>query len=313
MTKNNQTYLIPKTVSEALKLAHKQKNDFSYLAGGTDLLVSRFQENNQVNCLIDISKIKDLQQVTTVNQTLKIGALVRLDQLNKFPEVNKNFHSLIEAANAVGSPLVRKTATLGGNLLCENRCIYFNQSAFGKESVNYCLKSGGGICIASGGLNACFSEFISDTAPVLICLNAKIEIEDVKGQQILALEEIYSGDGVFPKQLSSTAILKSILIPLNHEVRCTFKKLRPRKSMDFTSLTTAVSIEKNGKMKIALSGVNPKPVVIEASEGDNENSLIKTILSKCKTVDNDVYSRIYRRKMIEVFLRKSIEELMVNS
>jgi 4-hydroxybenzoyl-CoA reductase subunit beta len=304
-----QLYLSPKTVDEALNFARQQIDDFSYLAGGTDVQVNRYHGNNESSCLIDISQLSELQDVAIEEQTLKIGSLVKLDQLKNYPAIKNNFPVLIEAAHAVGSPMIRKMGTIGGNILCENRCIYYNQSAFWRESVDYCLKSGGEICIATGGPKACFSEFVSDTAPALISLDANVQIEDITGTQISRLEDIYTGDGVTPRNLSKTAILKTILLPLDQEFRSVFKKLSPRNSVDFTSLTSAVSMNKNGRLKIVLGGVSPKPVVIEATIHDNLANIIKESLKQSKTVDNDVYSRLYRRKMIEVFLQKSFEEL----
>jgi len=304
-------YLSPDTVEEAVKLASLFKDSFSYVAGGTDLWVNRYQGNNQSNCLIDISQIQELQTISVADQKLKIGALVKLDQLRNYPEIRNNFPTLIEAAHSVGSPLIRKMGTLGGNILCENRCTFYNQSDLWREAINYCLKSGGDICIATGGTKVCYSEFVSDTAPALISLDAQVEIFDKNNTEIFKLEEIYTGDGIHPRKLSKTAIIKFILLPLKQKYRAVFKKLRPRKSMDFTSLTTAVSFYKDGGLKIALGGVSPKPVVIESNIGENQDALIKEALKLCKTVDNDVYSRLYRREMIRQFLSKSFEELSI--
>lgn len=306
-----QTYLRPQTIDEALTLADHYSGDFSYVAGGTDLFVNRFQGNNQPGCLIDITRIGELQNVAVENQTLKIGALVKLEQLRNFPAIAKHFPALIEAAGAVGSPMVRRTGTIGGNILCENRCTYYNQSAFVREAINYCLKSGGDICIATGGTKACFSEFVSDTAPVLISLDARLEIADTDGLHISQLEDIYTGDGIRPRNISKTAIIKAIVLPLEREFHSVFKKLSPRNSVDFTSLTSAVSLDKNGRVKIVLGGVSPKPVLLETTLHDDLASLVKEALKQCKTVENDVYSRLYRRKMIEVFLQESFEELLM--
>lgn len=303
-------YFRPATIKKALELAVRHREDFSYLAGGTDILVNRYHGNNRSHCLIDISRIDELKNVTVEKQTLNIGSLVKLEQLKDYPAIKDNFSVLIEAAAAVGSPLIRRMGTIGGNILCENRCIYYNQSAFGREAVDFCLKNGGEICIASGGPKSCFSQFVSDTAPALISLDAQVEVVDINGSKILKLEDIYTGDGVTPRNLSKTAIIKAIHLPLKQEFRSVFKKLTPRNSVDFTSLTSAVSVNKEGKLKIALAGVSPKPVVIESSLNDNNEELIKEALKQSKSVDNDVYSRTYRRKLIRVFLSKSFKELL---
>ena len=313
LTETEQLYLRPTTVPEALRLAAEHAADFSFIAGGTDVMVHRFQGNNRAGCLIDLSGLEELNRVWIEDHTLKIGALIRLDDLKNYPEIVTRFPVLIAAARAVGSPMIRKMGTIGGNVLCENRCTYFNQSDFGRETVNFCLKSGGDICIATGGPRACFSEFASDTAPALISLNAKVEIEDRNEVTVTPLEDIYTGDGVAPRNLPKTALLKAIHLSLKGKYRSVFKKLSPRHSVDFTSLTMAISLEAAGRMKIVLGGVNPKPVVITATVQDDPKKLIREALRQSKTVENDVYSRLYRREMIEVFLRRGWEGLVAKS
>ncbi|HRN43121.1 MAG TPA: hypothetical protein PK649_13780, partial [Vicingus sp.] len=86
-------------------------------------------------------------------------------------------------------------------------------------------------------------------------------------------------------------------------------KLRERESLEFTSLTTAVAIDKNNKLKIALAGVDPKPVVVEGNVNDDKEELIKKAVKSARAVDNDMYSRKYRREMISVYLKRSFERL----
>ncbi len=305
------TYLIPTSASEAIEMAKANLGAFKYLAGGTDVMVNRFQGNEESPCLIDISKLDELKGIAKDEAFLKIGALEILEELKFNEDLKASFPMLIEAALTVGAPLLRKTATIGGNVLCENRCLFYNQSEWWREAVGYCLKCDGDICIATQGKNACFSELVSDTAPALIAMDAEIEIVDVDGVQRVPLESIYTGDGVAPRNLSATAILTAIYLPLNREFKTAFYKLRERESLEFTSLTTAVAIDKNGKLKIALSGVDPKPVVVEGSVSDDKASLIKQAIKGSRAVDNDMYSRKYRREMIGVYLNRSFDNLKI--
>lgn len=306
------TYIKAKTIEEATALAHQHKNSFRYIAGGTDVLVNKFQANEDAACLIDISGIDELKTVSKDSEYLRIGALLKLDNLQKHPEIRDEFPALIEAAKSVASPMIRKAATIGGNLLCENRCSFYNQSEFWREAAGYCLKCEGDICIATGGKKACFSKFVSDTAPALISMDAKIEVVEKGETKIIPLEDIYTGDGISPRNLDTTVILKSILLPLNRGYRSAFRKLRQRESLEFTSLTTAVSIDKNGKIKIAMAGIDPKPIVVEGTKEDDQKELIKQAIKKSRIVDNDSYSRTYRKEMIGVFLERSFEEVILN-
>lgn len=303
-------YIIPATLEEAIRIAHEHKDDFCYVAGGTDVLVNKFQGNKECSCLIDISGLSEIKKVAVVGEHLKICSLTRLDELKKYKVIVKNFPTLLVAAQEVASPMLRKTATIGGNILCENRCSFYNQSEWWREAIGYCLKCDGDICIATGGKKACFSKFVSDCAPVLISAGAKLELWDTDGAKIIDLERIYTGDGIKPRNIPDTSILKSIILPLDQEFKIVFKKLRPRQAVDFTSLTTAVSLNGDGNIKIVVGGVDPKPVTIEGSIRGNTEDYIKKALSKSRVVDNDYYSRKYRREMMRVFLEQSFEELL---
>ena len=280
-------YIKPATVDEAISMAHAYKDDFCYIAGGTDLLVNKFQENKECSCLIDLTGIDELKDVSVGKDQLKIGSLIRLDALCKHEIIVGSYPSLVSAAREVASPMLRKTATIGGNILCENRCTFYNQSEWWREAIGYCLKCDGDVCIATGGRKACFSKFVSDTAPVLISAGATIEVCDSDGIKTLALEAIYTGDGIKPRNLPETSIIKNIILPLGQDVKIIFKKLRPRLAVDFTSLTTAVSLNDKGAIKLVVGGVDPKPVVVKGSINGNTEDYIKSALSKSRVVDND--------------------------
>jgi 4-hydroxybenzoyl-CoA reductase subunit beta len=306
---NTRTYHKAISVQDAIAQAVGHPAGFRYLAGGTDVIVNQFQGNDRKDCLIDITGIAALRDIQVHGLHLRIGALVKLDELKQHDLIAASFPALLEAAQAVATPMLRKTATIGGNILCENRCSFYNQSEWWREAVGYCLKCDGDICIATGGPRACFSKFVSDTAPVLICYDAQIEVVDTDGTRTCRLEDIYTGDGVKPRSLSDTAIVTAILLPLGDRYRTIFKKLRPRATVDFSSLTTAVSVSSSGRVKIALGGVDPKPVVAEGDSMAQREELILKVFKKARVVENDVYSRDYRRDMIKVFLAKSFDEL----
>ncbi|MCB0482197.1 MAG: FAD binding domain-containing protein, partial [Flavobacteriales bacterium] len=178
-----------------------------------------------------------------------------------------------------------------------------------RESVGYCLKCDGDICIATQGKKACFSELVSDTAPAIIAMNGLVEIIDTEGMSKVKLEDIYTGDGVVSRNLSETAIVTAILLPLNQKYQWDYHKLRERESLEFTSLTSAITLDAQGKIKIALAGVDPKAVVVEATLGDDKENIIKKAVKGARAVDNDMYSRKYRRDMISVYLNRSFTKL----
>lgn len=303
------TYIKPATLKEAAQIAFQHRDNCKFIAGGTDVMVNKYQGNDNTVHFIDITGIDELKGIRKDENFLYIGALTKLDDLKKSSDIRNEFPVLIEAAHAVGSPLIRKTATIGGNILCENRCIYYNQSEWWREAVGYCLKCNGAVCIATGGKKACFSEFVSDTAPALISMNAKIRLLDGDVESVLPLEEIYTGDGVKPKNINNTTILKEIILPLGQNFKSAFKKLRQRESLEFTSLSAAVSVNNQNVLRMVLAGVDPKPVLIEANINDDKEELIKKAIKKARAVENDMFSRNYRREMIKVYLKSCFEHI----
>ena len=306
-----QIYLKPKTLKQAVSDANDQILSFRFIAGGTDVIVNKFQGNDNSKALIDLSGINELKQLLIKESHIEIGSLVRLDDLKNHKIIADYFPALLEAAHSVATPIIRKTATMGGNLLCENRCTYYNQSEWWRKAAGYCLKCNGDICIASGGKNNCLSKFISDTAVVLISLNASISIYDNHQTAIVPIESIYTGDGINPRNLSKTAIIQSINISIKDDSKTVYKKLRQRESIDFSSLSTAVTKNNSGKVKIVLGGVDPKPIVVESDVNSNLNELVVLATKKARTIDNDSYSRKYRKEMIAVYLERSFQELQL--
>ncbi|MDI1353612.1 MAG: FAD binding domain-containing protein [bacterium] len=304
-----QTYTRVFTLEEAMHQASGHSTKCRFIAGGTDMMVNKFQGNDTTLHFIDITRIKELKGIYVENNYLRIGALSTLDELKHSEVIQKEFPLLLEAAHSVGSPLIRRTATLGGNILCENRCIYFNQSEWWREAVGYCLKCSGNVCIATGGKKACFSEFASDTAPALISMHAQVKLLSTEGERLIPLEDLYSGDGVKPKTIDNSTILAEIRLPLYQNFKYAFKKLRLRESLEFTSLTTAVCLNDHDRLRIVLGGIDPKPIVIDAKRDDDKEELIKTALKKGRAVENDMFSRSYRREMIRVFLTNCFKHI----
>ncbi|CAN5247344.1 xanthine dehydrogenase family protein subunit M [soil metagenome] len=303
------SYLKPKTVEEAIAFAQDNRQSFRYISGGTDFLVNKFQGNEKPACIIDLSGIEDLHNINRAGGLMHIGSMLRLEELSQNKIILDKFPALIEAIQSIATPMIRKTATVGGNLLCENRCAFYNQSEWWRDAIGYCLKCDGDICIATGGKKNCFSKFSSDLAPLLISLDATINIIDHNGGFICALEDIYTGNGLTPRKLENSSILTAIHLPLVNNYTSVFKKLRTRNSLDFTSLTTAVSMNDGGKIKIVIGGVDPKPIVVRCSKKDDTTEVIAQTIKKARIVENDIFSRSYRKEMIKVFLTQSFEEL----
>ena len=308
MNKEN-IYLKPLQIEEAVQMAHEHEKDFRFIAGGTDVMVNKFQGNDLTHCLIDITGMQEMKHITRYGKNLKIGAAVSLDELMNNKEALTLLPWLKKTIGSIATPVLRKTATAGGNLLCENRCIYYNQSAWWREAAGNCLKCDGDICLATGGNKKCFSRFVSDLSVALISVNASVEVIEYGSSYVTLLEDIYTGDGLKPHHFKKTSLIKTINIPIQEETRLAFYKLRRRESIEFTSLSVAVSADKSGKIRVVLGGIDPKPIVVDGTIKEEPGIIIQQALRKSRIVDNDVFSRDYRRQMIRVYIENAWKEL----
>ena len=77
------------------------------------------------------------------------------------------------------SPQIRNIATVGGNIMQDRRCIYFNQPHLWRSGLAYCFKTGGSICHQIPNSPVCRAIYYSDVATALIAYEAEVEyIED---------------------------------------------------------------------------------------------------------------------------------------
>ena len=337
------SYSFPSTLAEAAMLAEREPHS-AYIAGGTDLMVRRSLNLDSAGHLIDLSGIEELRGIVLTGNTLTIGGATTLAELAADPSVQSFFPALSQAALSIASPPVRNSATVAGNLLCENRCVYYDQSEFWQTAAGGCLKCGAEVCIATGSAKHCYSVFISDLAPVLIALGSRVEVFDharVEGAvpgtrpypeksgagrivddagtcHALSVEELYTGDGLNPLTISKKDILTRIVLQIpSKEASSTmqrsifFRKLRPRASVDFTNLTVAIGCTPSGSLILAASGIGPAPAVLSAMMGrspkpEDINALVAGLLKQSQIIDNLSYLRSYRKEMLYETVKQGI-------
>jgi NADPH-dependent glutamate synthase beta subunit-like oxidoreductase len=154
-----------RSLKEASFLLAKHNGKAKVNAGGTDLLGSMRDQCNPdfPEALIDIKTIKNLNYIKAGARGVRIGALTRLADIVKSPEIRQDYPLLSKAAHSIASPNVRNMATVGGNLAQDVRCWYYRYpQQIGGPIV--CLRKGGRICNAIAGDNRYHSIF--GAAPV---------------------------------------------------------------------------------------------------------------------------------------------------
>jgi 4-hydroxybenzoyl-CoA reductase subunit beta len=306
-------FLEPANIEEALTLISAHKERLKVMAGGTDLLNRMRLRLIEPASVMSIGKLRDLEGIDIRENDTVIGANTKLKEIAHSPLIHQKFRAIAEAAFQVASPSILNMATLGGNLLQNTRCLYYNQSGMVLNGLERCHKRGGTLCLAVRGGKRCFSVYQGDMAPALIAFDARCVLEKKDSRRTVALTELFTGNGVNPFAIGADELLTKILIPQpKGRFSSAYRKLRLRGSVDYPLVSTAVlvSATQNGEMngcRVVLGAVGASPRVMDgpSREADLE-SMVQRTYELSEAVDNLQMPGAYRRKMAGVLARRAI-------
>jgi 4-hydroxybenzoyl-CoA reductase subunit beta len=256
----------PTTVKEAVAL--RASADSDYLAGGTDLLVNLKHRLRTPELLVALGDIPELTRIHPEADGLRIGAMATLDQVQRHPWLTR-LPGLGEALRSIAGPQHRQMGTLGGNVLLDTRCLFYNQPELWRTALGKCLKADGDWCHVIDSGKACVAAQSSDSVPMLTALGATLRFQTVDGPADRALEGLFSKDGRYDRMLKlpRTALLESIFIPgpsTGH--RSTYRKVRARDAVDYPQLSVALVASFDGEVarqaRLVLGAMLPAPRVL---------------------------------------------------
>jgi len=235
----------PTTPAEAVAL-HAARPEARYLAGGTDLIPNLKHGLYATADLVSLSRLA-LSGVSVDRGAVTIGAGTTLADLVDDPVLRAEVPALADALGLVAGPLHRNRATIGGNVMLDTRCLYYNQSEFWRGALGYCLKRGGDHCHVIGSGRRCVAAASNDSAPLLMALDAQLAFETGDGVLELPIRDLYAVDGRVDQHLAAprSALLTAIRIPAPARGRrlAVYRKVRRRGAIDFPQLGVAVALE----------------------------------------------------------------------
>lgn len=313
----------PGTVDETLSLAGRLGPAFDYIAGGTDLLPNYKMRLNVRPNLIALEDVVELRGIALD----RIGAMARLGELESDPEFVSAYPGVAEAVREVATPLVRASGTVGGNLLVETRCFFFNQSFPWRKSLGFCLKADGDRCHVVPQKEKCYATFSGDLAPALAVLDAVVEVAGPSGRRTVPVAGMYDadGDGIRRHLLGPGELLVAVRLPPEaRTLRGTYRKLRIRPSFDFPELGVAVAarLSSDGQVErlaVALGGLETHPrrfddltarLVGEVPTPERVRELAEAIRQRVRPVHNTSLAPDYRKKMAGVYVRRAVGDLL---
>lgn len=260
----------PGTVAEMLALlaAHPAGR---VIAGGTDYWVQQ-RRLPAPAALLSVERLEELQQVARRENGIFIGAGVTYQQLLELPILEEAFSVLRQAISAVGSPPIRHSGTLVGN-----------------------------VCTASPA---------GDTLPPLYVLGASVEIAGQQGLRSLPIADFITGPG--RTSLSPGEFVTGVQVPCNGgKDGSAYFKVGRRKALAISIASLAANWELQEDntikyIKLAWGSVGPTVVQLPSVETFLEGKQLKDdvlrqageLVKKGVTPIDDIRaSAAYRRQL----------------
>jgi 4-hydroxybenzoyl-CoA reductase subunit beta len=317
------TYLRPHTVPEAAEMLAAHDGLAMAMAGGSDLLPKMKRRQIEPAYLVGLRGLPELAGICSEpDGSLRIGAGETLAAICAHPEVARSAPALAAAARSVSTPQLRAAGTLGGNVLVDTRCTYYDQTYEWRRALGFCFKKDGDWCPLAPGGKRCWSVSSSDTVPVLIALAASATLTGPAGTRTLPVAELYADDGLAPVRKQRAEILTSILIPPANGLRATYWKLRRRESFDFPILGVAAALDlRDGvvvRARIVLGAVASHPLRATAAEdllvgrpltAEAIEEAAQLAGNPARPLDNTDLEHYWRKRMSRVYVRRALQEL----
>ena len=211
---------VPTDLDRALAALDREP-DALVLAGGTDVMVAVNAGSLRFDSVVALRAIDELKQVEVDADRglVRIGAGVTYTRLLA-GDVVSTVPALAQAARTVGSPQIRNAGTIGGNLATASPA--------------------------------------GDTLPVLVALDARVEIASVAGRRTVPVQELLTG----PKRTSLRPgeLITAVLVPIvrGHQE---YRKVGVRNAMVIAVASVAAVVDLDHRsVAIGLGSVGPVPL-----------------------------------------------------
>jgi CO/xanthine dehydrogenase FAD-binding subunit len=275
----------PDTLDECLSLLNQHGSDAAVLAGGTDLLVNMKKGLIKPGVLVSLSHIDELQQISIHRDCgrLCLGSMATMDRIASHEATRQGFGILTQAAQTLGSPLIRSRATIGGNLVTARPA--------------------------------------ADSHGPLICLGARIRLEGPSGSREVAAEDFFAGPGESVRKPDEllTRITIDRAPPRSGGA---YLKYGIRKTLEIAVVNVGVflNMAENGtvaRARVALGAVGPKTIRSSGAEecligSPPDEKTVKRAAEaaavQCQPISDIRGSAEYRRILVAVLTRRAILE-----
>lgn len=273
----------PASVDEACEIMATYGAKAKLLAGGTDLMVNMKKKIMTPDHLVCLSRISSMHGIEEKSGQIIIGGRYTVAELTVDSLVEEKLGALRSGAKALGSPLVRNRATIGGNI---------------------------------GSARPA-----ADLPPSLIAYGATARLESSRGKRELLLGDFFKGPGF--TEIDVDEILTEIRVPVPRQGEgAGYINLGVRKAQDCNVVNVASFIaldDKDGSVKkarIVMGSVGPIPLRAATAEAvlvgqqPDERLFLKAgeaARQDCTPIDDFRGAASYRKAMVGVLTKRTLE------
>lgn len=272
----------PTSIDEVCEILATYGAKAKLLAGGTDLMVNMKKKIMAPKHLVCLSRISSMHGIEEKGDQIIIGGRYTVAELTVDTLVEEKLGALRSGAKALGSPLVRNRATIGGNI---------------------------------GSARPA-----ADLPPSLIAYGATAMLESRRGKRELPLGDFFKGPGF--TEIDVDEILTEIRVPVPGQGEgAGYINLGVRKAQDCNIVNVASFIaldEKNGRVKnarIVMGSVGPTPLRAATAEAvligrkPDGNLFLEAgeaARQDCTPIDDFRGAASYRKAMVGVLTKRTL-------
>ncbi|MGE0400047.1 MAG: xanthine dehydrogenase family protein subunit M [Kofleriaceae bacterium] len=263
-------YKRPRDLDEAVSLRAAHP-DWMLLAGGTDLMVNANHKPEPAG-ILDLWRLPGIGFIRVEDDAIAIGAGTTWHEVERHPTVRQKLAPLALAAREIGALQIQARATLGGNV--------------GTSSP------------------------VGDSLPVLLALDARLELASPRGRRTVSYATWCTG---YRKTLlAPDELIVAAHIPLpSAQTRTTWRKVGTRRAQSISKVMGAAAITLDGgtvvSARVALGAVADRPIRIASVEdavkglplGQAADAARAAIRAAIKPIDDIRSTATYRRDVAE--------------
>jgi len=294
-------YQRPPNLASALTLLCQYRERAWPIAGGTDLVIgmkhrsilqlsdsdvfpaaSRAPKLARPEIVVSLADLSELKGITRREGALRVGARATMSGIAGSYDIPSSLAALRDAAGAMGSPLIRNQATIGGNIV--------------------------------------HARPAADTAVATVTLGARYELANINDRRVVPAHEFFVGPGETIKLADE--LLLSVEVPYGPHEGSAYLRQGSRRQLEIALASAAAWIKLDpaagvvSDARIGMGAVGPTPLLAPKAAQtlighppDEARVAAAAVIARdeARPIDDYRGSADYRLELVEVLVRRALE------